>query len=82
MTPISNLMITKEAAEYLRLSSSTLNKLRLTGGGPVFVQLAGRAIRYRQSDLDEWVAASIATSTSTYPANNRAKRPPLPKAKQ
>ncbi|HEX7753671.1 MAG TPA: helix-turn-helix domain-containing protein [Novosphingobium sp.] len=53
-----NLMTTKEAAEYVRLSPSLLNKLRLTGGGPVFVRLAGRAIRYRQFDLQAWVAAS------------------------
>lgn len=62
------LMKTEEAARYLGLSSSLLNKLRLTGGGPVFVRLAGRAIRYRRTDLDEWVAASAMASTSQYPA--------------
>ena len=34
---------TDDAARYLGLSPSLLNKLRLTGGGPVFVRLAGRA---------------------------------------
>lgn len=62
------LMTTQEAAAYVRLSPSLLNKLRLTGGGPVFVRLAGRAIRYRQSDLDAWVAASAMASTSAYPS--------------
>lgn len=59
-----NLMTTKEAAAYLQLSPSLLNKLRLTGGGPVFVRLAGRAIRYRRVDLDAWIAASAMASTS------------------
>lgn len=59
-----NLMTTKEAAAYLQLSPSLLNKLRLTGGGPVFVRLAGRAIRYRRADLDAWIAASVMASTS------------------
>lgn len=63
------LMKTEAAAAYLDLSPSLLNKLRLTGGGPVFVRLAGRAIRYRQSDLDEWVAASAMASTSQEPGD-------------
>jgi predicted DNA-binding transcriptional regulator AlpA len=47
----------REAAEYIRSSPSTLANLRLTGGGPQYVRL-GRAIRYRQRDLDTWLDAS------------------------
>ena len=54
---------TTEAAKRLGLSASTLNKLRLTGGGPRFATL-GRAIRYRVSDLDAWVAARLRENTS------------------
>jgi predicted DNA-binding transcriptional regulator AlpA len=46
-----------EAAEYLRSSKSTLAKRRLKGDGPAFVRI-GRAVRYRQSDLDCWMDAS------------------------
>jgi excisionase family DNA binding protein len=53
----------REAADYLRSSESTLAKKRLTGEGPPFVRI-GRAVRYRRSDLDAWMAASIRTSTS------------------
>lgn len=60
---------TDEAAQYLGLSSSLLNKLRLTGGGPVFVRLAGRAIRYRRADLDAWANASAMASTSQAPGD-------------
>ncbi len=46
---------TPEAAEYVGLSPSTLEKLRLTGGGPRFVRLGGRAIGYDVRDLDMWL---------------------------
>ena len=68
MTATEGLMKTEQAAAYLGLSESLLNKLRLTGGGPIFVRLAGRSIRYRRADLDSWVAASAKASTSEYPA--------------
>lgn len=46
---------TRGAAAYLKCSKSFLEKLRCFGGGPVFIRL-GRAVRYRTSDLDDWVA--------------------------
>jgi excisionase family DNA binding protein len=49
----------REAAEYLRSSTSTLAKARLTDRGPAFVRI-GRAVRYRQSDIDAWMSASVA----------------------
>lgn len=45
----------KEAADYVGLSKSTLDKLRCYGTGPVYFKL-GRAVVYRKSDLDDWVA--------------------------
>jgi excisionase family DNA binding protein len=53
----------REAAEYLRSSTSTLAKLRVYGGGPTFCRL-GRSIRYRIADLDEFMARHSARSTS------------------
>ena len=49
----------REAAEYLRSSTSTLAKARMKKAGPAFVRI-GRAVRYRQSDLDLWMSASVA----------------------
>jgi len=49
----------REAAEYLRSSTSTLAKARMHKRGPHFVRI-GRAVRYRQSDLDTWMSASVA----------------------
>jgi predicted DNA-binding transcriptional regulator AlpA len=58
---------TEEAAEYCRRGQSTLEKLRLTGEGPVFIK-AGRAVRYRKSDLDAWLNSHRRRSTSEYAA--------------
>ena len=46
---------TGEAACYVGLSGSTLEKLRLAGGGPRYVRLGPRAIGYDLSDLDAWL---------------------------
>ena len=52
-----------EAADYLRLSQRTLERLRVSGLGPKFVK-CGRSIRYRQTDLDQWIASRVVRSTS------------------
>lgn len=46
---------TPEAAEYVGLSASTLEKMRLAGEGPAFIRLGGRAIGYAVEDLDAWL---------------------------
>jgi predicted DNA-binding transcriptional regulator AlpA len=46
---------TPEAAIYCGLSESTLEKRRLTGDGPRFVRLGGRAVGYAIEDLDAWL---------------------------
>jgi hypothetical protein len=52
-----------EAASYLRLSVRTLERLRCNGLGPPFLKLC-HSIRYRQSDLEEWIAKRVVRSTS------------------
>ncbi|MBB3931205.1 excisionase family DNA binding protein [Kaistia hirudinis] len=59
----SSLFNTREAADYLNLSKSTLDMKRLKGGGPVFCAL-GRRVVYKRSDLDAWVDANRRRSTS------------------
>ena len=56
---------TPEAASYLGLAASTLEKLRLTGGGPRFLRLGGRAVGYDIKDLDEWLNAQRANSDAS-----------------
>jgi len=56
----------KEAAAYLRVSKSYLDKLRVYGGGPKFLRFGKRKILYRKSDLDFWAAQHRFGSTSEY----------------
>lgn len=51
------------AASYTGLSVSTLNKLRVFGGGPVFLKL-GRRVAYDIADLDRWLETKRRRSTS------------------
>lgn len=51
------------ASERVGLSVSTLNKLRVFGGGPVFLKL-GRRVAYDVSDLDAWLDSKRRRSTS------------------
>jgi Helix-turn-helix domain len=57
------LLSTSEAADALRLSPRTLERLRLVGGGPVFVK-AGRRVLYREPDLAAWIESRVRGSTS------------------
>jgi predicted DNA-binding transcriptional regulator AlpA len=54
---------TLEAAAYCGSSKSTLEKLRLFGGGPRYLKL-GRRVVYDPADLDIWLAAHRRRSTS------------------
>lgn len=53
----------KDAACYCGLSTSTLNKYRVTGEGPTFRKL-GRAVLYDTLDLDLWLESCKRRSTS------------------
>lgn len=53
-----------EAAYLTGLSGRTLETFRLRGGGPPFVALCRRAIRYRRRDLLAWIDARVQRSTS------------------
>lgn len=57
-------MNTREAAEFLRLQPCTLQQWRWRGGGPPFVRMSARAIRYRLADLEDFVAKRVVASTS------------------
>lgn len=54
---------TDGAAHYVGLSTSTLEKLRLTGDGPEYIKL-GRAVIYKPDDLDAWIEGNRRKSTS------------------
>ncbi len=53
---------TREAASYLGLAVSTLNKWRCYGTGPKYLKL-GRAIRYTKDELDIFLETRMVRST-------------------
>jgi len=57
------LLTQRETATLLRLSERTLERLRLQGGGPLYVK-AGRCVRYREADLEAWSASRVVACTS------------------
>ena len=62
MPPAVVIFTTREAARYLGLSISTLNKWRCYGFGPKYLKL-GRAVRYRQEELDRYLEDQLYQST-------------------
>lgn len=58
------LLHTSEAAYLLGLSNRTVEALRLRGGGPPFVAVTPKAIRYRRRDIDAFIEERLRTSTS------------------
>ncbi|MBL4838243.1 MAG: helix-turn-helix domain-containing protein [Kordiimonadaceae bacterium] len=53
-----------EAADYIGHSVRALQNWRVRGGGPRFVKVSGRSIRYRRCDLNEWIETKLVRSTS------------------
>ena len=58
------LLTQREAAQALRLSERTLERMRVAGNGPRFVRISRRSIRYPQQYVDAYVAARVVSSTS------------------
>jgi excisionase family DNA binding protein len=57
------LLTQRDAARLLSLSIRTLERMRVTGLGPRFIKL-GNSVRYRESDLEQWIASRSVASTS------------------
>jgi hypothetical protein len=53
-----------EAAEMAAVSPRTLEAMRVRGGGPPFVRIGSRAVRYQRRALLAWCAGRERTSTS------------------
>lgn len=61
--PSSVLLTPVEAARFLRVSLSWLAKARMRGDGPAYVKV-GRAIRYSDAALSQWMRSRQRLSTS------------------
>ncbi|HPP03131.1 MAG TPA: helix-turn-helix domain-containing protein, partial [bacterium] len=54
----------KQAAKIMGVSPRSLQAWRLRGGGPAFVRVSKRCIRYRLADIQAWAGERLARSTS------------------
>jgi hypothetical protein len=52
------------AADFLNLSTRQMQGYRYKGGGPIYIRLSPRCIRYRRIDLREWSEGMFRSSTS------------------
>ena len=63
---INQLVNTKQAANYLGVSASFLEKDRWRGARIPFVRISARSIKYRIEDLNNYIESQIKFSTSEY----------------
>jgi predicted DNA-binding transcriptional regulator AlpA len=69
---IATLRTPKEAAQFLKLSTSWLAKARMRGDGPPYIKF-GRAIRYSEADLLQWISSQRRSRTSKGNADQSQK---------
>ncbi|MFY0619158.1 helix-turn-helix transcriptional regulator [Shimia sp.] len=56
-----------EAASYLCYSVRALQNWRVRGGGPMFIKVSGRSVRYTRRDLQDWIDQRRVANTSAAP---------------
>ena len=57
-TPDPNQLLTeKEAASLICYSQRALQNWRVRGGGPRYVKVSARSVRYQRRDVLEWIEA-------------------------
>lgn len=63
---LDRLMDEREASDLLCYSVRALQNWRHRGGGPRFVKVSGRSVRYRRRDLLAWIEERTIANTSQY----------------
>ena len=61
---LDRLLNEQQTARFLGVTTRCLQKWRLKGGGPKFVRISSRCIRYRRRELLAWANARLKSSTS------------------
>lgn len=64
LTSSNTLIDERDLSRMLGVSVRTVQSWRVKGGGPVFLKINNRLVRYRQSDVDVWLISLTATNTS------------------
>jgi hypothetical protein len=75
--PAGTLLTPAQTAERLQVEPRTLKDWRYRRVGPPFIRLNPRCVRYRQLDLDRWVAMQAIETRRPASASSSAQgRPP------
>ena len=61
---IAGYLRTADAAKYLGIGQSTLERKRIDGSGPKFRILGSKIVTYAVADLDAWAGELVLNSTS------------------
>lgn len=61
---LKQLLNTKEAAQYRGISKAFLERDRWAGARVPFIKIGSRAVRYRLSDLNDYIEKQVRFSTS------------------
>ncbi len=61
---LDRLINEREAAVFVGYTVRALQNWRLRGGGPRFVKVSGRSVRYRRRDLNAWANDRLVINTS------------------
>jgi predicted DNA-binding transcriptional regulator AlpA len=69
-----DLLSTSEVAEWLAVSHQFLEIARHRGGGPAFIRLGPRRVRYSRQAVRDWLHSRTHASTAEY-ENGRVGRP-------
>lgn len=59
-----DLLTIQDAANYLGVHRSFLDRRRVAGGGPRFIRMSARVVRYSAIDLAEWLDLHRRMNTS------------------
>jgi predicted DNA-binding transcriptional regulator AlpA len=80
--PSDCLLTEKEVADLLGYSTKRLQAARISGDLRIpFIQLSARAIRYRMSEVDEWIASHKSfRSTAEYPQSVKCSEKETPRS--
>ncbi len=61
---LDRLINENEAANFTGYTIRALQGWRVKGGGPNFIKVSARSIRYRRRDLIQWAESKLAANTS------------------
>lgn len=66
------LLSRKDVEEEYGLPARWLELAALRGDGPKMLKISARMVKYRRTDLEEWLSSRIVRSTSEQPAGEAA----------